>query len=224
MMSWEHGGGFSLDASGRIEAKDRAGLERLLRRPSALRTRTSAAAGFQEHSQVTALAQSDPSSQSRVPAQSEAPPVQPEALLTPLNPSESKASPLPHPQQQPLPQPGQQPPILPSQQPSDPPVDLALKPRRPGSAPLLWARLLARIYEGLPLACPFWGGTLRIISFITDAPPLRHLLEPIGEPTDPPRFSPPPGAPVWNEDVPESDGDPWVQPAPDDDFDQSVSC
>jgi len=31
MAGWEHGGGFSLDASVRIEALDRAGLERLLR-------------------------------------------------------------------------------------------------------------------------------------------------------------------------------------------------
>ncbi len=29
--SWEHGGGFSLDARVRIEANDRSGLERLLR-------------------------------------------------------------------------------------------------------------------------------------------------------------------------------------------------
>jgi len=31
MLSWDHGGGFSLDASARIEANDRAGLERLIR-------------------------------------------------------------------------------------------------------------------------------------------------------------------------------------------------
>ncbi len=31
MLNWEHGGGFSLDASVRIEGTDRAGLERLLR-------------------------------------------------------------------------------------------------------------------------------------------------------------------------------------------------
>ena len=31
MASWEHGGGFSLDASVRIEGADRPGLERLLR-------------------------------------------------------------------------------------------------------------------------------------------------------------------------------------------------
>ena len=30
MLSWDHGGGFSLDASVRIEATDRAGLERLI--------------------------------------------------------------------------------------------------------------------------------------------------------------------------------------------------
>jgi len=31
MAAWEHGGGFSVDTSVRIEAADRAGLERLLR-------------------------------------------------------------------------------------------------------------------------------------------------------------------------------------------------
>ncbi len=31
MGQWEHGGGFSVDASVRIEAADRAGRERLLR-------------------------------------------------------------------------------------------------------------------------------------------------------------------------------------------------
>jgi hypothetical protein len=31
MGTWDHGGGFSLDASVRIEANDRLGLERLLR-------------------------------------------------------------------------------------------------------------------------------------------------------------------------------------------------
>ncbi len=29
MLNWEHGGGLSLDASGRIEATDHVGLERL---------------------------------------------------------------------------------------------------------------------------------------------------------------------------------------------------
>ncbi|MFG1691684.1 transposase, partial [Gemmatimonadota bacterium] len=31
MLSWGHGGGFSLDGSVRIEATDRTGLERLIR-------------------------------------------------------------------------------------------------------------------------------------------------------------------------------------------------
>ena len=39
MTNWEHGGGFSLDASVRIEGTDRAGLERLLLRSPGLRAR-----------------------------------------------------------------------------------------------------------------------------------------------------------------------------------------
>jgi len=31
MLSWEHGGGFSLDAGVRIEGNDRQGLERLMK-------------------------------------------------------------------------------------------------------------------------------------------------------------------------------------------------
>lgn len=31
LLTWDHGGGFSLDANVRIEATDRTGLERLLR-------------------------------------------------------------------------------------------------------------------------------------------------------------------------------------------------
>ena len=33
MAQWQHGGGFSVDASVRIEAADRAGRERVLREP-----------------------------------------------------------------------------------------------------------------------------------------------------------------------------------------------
>ena len=41
MGALEHSGGFSLDASVRVEASDRQGLERLLRlRPTSLRTGT----------------------------------------------------------------------------------------------------------------------------------------------------------------------------------------
>jgi len=42
MAQWQHGGGFSVDASVRIEAADRAGRERLLRnsRPATVRPGT----------------------------------------------------------------------------------------------------------------------------------------------------------------------------------------
>jgi hypothetical protein len=44
MGAWDHGGGFSLDASVSVEAHDRQGLERLLRnsRPASLRAETTA--------------------------------------------------------------------------------------------------------------------------------------------------------------------------------------
>jgi hypothetical protein len=41
--------------------------------------------------------------------------------------------------------------------------------------------LLARIYEVFPLVCPFCGGTVQIIPFITEAHTLHHILEHIGE-------------------------------------------
>jgi hypothetical protein len=46
----------------------------------------------------------------------------------------------------------------------------------------MWARLLARIYEVLPLVCPSCGGELRIIAFLTDPQPVRAILDP-GAPT-----------------------------------------
>ncbi|HNL15337.1 MAG TPA: transposase [Accumulibacter sp.] len=45
MASWDHGGGFSLDASVRVEGADRPGLERLLRNSRATGLRSGAVAG-----------------------------------------------------------------------------------------------------------------------------------------------------------------------------------
>ena len=39
-----------------------------------------------------------------------------------------------------------------------------------GSAHILWAALIARIYEVFPLLCPVCGGQMRIIAFITPSP------------------------------------------------------
>jgi hypothetical protein len=268
MILWEHGGGFSINASVRIEENDCAGLERLLRycarppfalerleelesktivyhlpkpdpdgrtelylTPFELIARIAAlvppprvhrhryfgvlAPNAPLRAQAIALAKSEPP---QATATSQVPLVQPEA--NPLNPLGADASQLPQPQSLPssLPQPLQQ-----QFRPSEPPVDPPLKPIRPGSVSILWAMFLARLYEISPLTCPICGGAVRILSFITEAPTIRHILEHIGEPTEPPKVAPARGPPEWDEDVSDAGGDPLIQPAPDDDFDQSVS-
>jgi hypothetical protein len=51
------------------------------------------------------------------------------------------------------------------------------------SAHILWAVLIARIYEVLPLLCPLYGGQMRVIVFITYSADIRHILEHIGTAT-----------------------------------------
>lgn len=251
MLSWEHGGGFSLHALVRIEENDRKGLERLLRYcarpPFALERIEEREPGtiiyhLPEHgedgrtelrltpfdliariaalvppprlhrhryfgvlapnaplrSQVIALAKSDDSSKS--------------TPLTPLESAPSESS-------QPLSLPVPPPPI--SQQES---IEIPNSPSKLRSTRISWAMLLARIYEVFPLLCPMCGGTIRIIAFITEAPTIRHVLEHIGEPTEPPRISPARGPPSWDDGIDQdSYGDPLAQPAPDDEFDQTLS-
>ena len=70
----------------------------------------------------------------------------------------------------------------------------------------LWAMLLARtprvlpagrIYEVLPLTCPFCHTPMRIIAFINDASTVRQILYRLGEATRPPRIAPARGPPLW---------------------------
>jgi hypothetical protein len=46
--------------------------------------------------------------------------------------------------------------------------------------------LIARIYEVFPLVCLHYGGQMRIISFLIEAPATRKLLEHVGENSRPP--------------------------------------
>jgi hypothetical protein len=52
-------------------------------------------------------------------------------------------------------------------------------------------RLLARIYEVLPLLCPSCQGGMCLISFLTDTPTVRSILLHLGIPDRPPPHSPP---------------------------------
>jgi hypothetical protein len=72
--------------------------------------------------------------------------------------------------------------------------------RIPGSSPgqALWALLLARIYEILPLRCGLCGGEMRLIAFITDAPARHAILTCLGEPTTSPEVAPARGPPLWD--------------------------
>ncbi len=54
----------------------------------------------------------------------------------------------------------------------------------------LWAMLLGRLYESTPLVCPICKADMRIIAFVTDGDSVHHILEYIGESTDPPPISP----------------------------------
>ena len=51
----------------------------------------------------------------------------------------------------------------------------------------LWAMLLARIYEALPLSCPICHSQMRSIAFINDPGTVGKILNHIGESTQPPR-------------------------------------
>lgn len=65
------------------------------------------------------------------------------------------------------------------------------------AARYVWALLLARIYEVLPLRCPKCGGDMRIIAFINEGPVMRDILGHLGEPTSAPRLAPARGSPLW---------------------------
>ena len=86
-----------------------------------------------------------------------------------------------------------------------------MQPKRP--AHYLWAVLIARIYEVLPLLCPLCGGQMRIIAFITHSADIRHILEHIGVDSEPPRIKPARGPPLW--DACDAQGDEGMEPVPD---------
>jgi hypothetical protein len=95
----------------------------------------------------------------------------------------------------------------------------------------LWAALIARIDEVLPLWCPVCGGQMRVIACITYSADIRQILAHIGAQTEPPRIAPVRGPPLWDGcDVSMGDGaevepgwDEARQPVPDVEVDQRAS-
>lgn len=196
MMGWEHGGGFSLDASVCIGGTDRAGLERLLRYcarpPFALEHLHPLDAGH--------LVYHNPKPRSDSPR---------DLVLTPLELIDKIAALVPpsrahrhryygvlapnSPMRAAVTAMAAMPVIVPL------PVEAttADASHHRAASHYLWAMLLARIYETLPLVCPICGAQMRIIAFITDADTVRKILDHIGESTQPPRIAPARGPPLW---------------------------
>jgi hypothetical protein len=103
-------------------------------------------------------------------------------------------------------------------------ADRAAETLHRSSATSLWAMLLARIDEGFPLLCPHGGAPMRIIAFVTDTPSVTRMLQPLGEPTQPPRVAPARGPPAWEEPPEQSPAfEPSAaEPAPAFEFDPTV--
>jgi hypothetical protein len=91
------------------------------------------------------------------------------------------------------------------------------QPRSHDTSRIAWAKIMAKIAEDFPLACPACGGDIRLIAFITDPEPIRMILLHLGEPLEPPPLTPARGPPTsWTELVQVHDDRDAIQSSPDD--------
>jgi len=220
--SSSHGGGFSVDAGVRIEAPDRAGLERLLRycaRPPFAMDRLKQRGAdlvYRCGKGHTEPLQSDKYSGELVLtplvlinriAQLVPPPRTHRhryyGVLAPNSPLRGAVTAMAQvalPEHVPVP-PAQvvqnSPMVVPlgSAAPNEPPP----KPKPHPPAHYLWAALIARIYEVFPLICLNCGGQMRIIAFITFSADIHKILDHIGVEPEAPRITPARGPPLWDE-------------------------
>ena len=213
MLTWDHGGGFSLDARVRIEATDRAGLERLIRycaRPPFALERLHLVDG-RSGQILYVLPKPDPAGRTglrlsalefldRLAALLPPPRIHrhryhgvfaPNAPLRPLVTARAQEDNAAVAQDLAPDLPLQPPPTLPEK--ADAPVSKALA--KSSTRPSKWAVLLARIYEVFPLICPSCQTPLTFIAFLTDPEPIAQILAHIGEPTSPPLLHPARGPP-----------------------------
>jgi hypothetical protein len=94
--------------------------------------------------------------------------------------------------------------------------------------------LIARIYEVLPLICPECGSEMRLIAFITEEVPIRRILAHLDEPVRPPPIlrlrsgqvssaRSPPVAEAFDWDQSSANALEQGEPAPEFEYDQTVS-
>jgi hypothetical protein len=84
---------------------------------------------------------------------------------------------------------------------TDEPTDAPASTPARRQAAFLWVRLLARIYDVLPLVCPRCGGETRLIAFMTQPAAIGSILTHLGEPITPPPLAPRARAPPEFEDT-----------------------
>ena len=222
MLNWPHGGGFSVDGEVGIEAKDRKGLERLLRycaRPAFALERLREI--DPEHLVYESV---KPGSGGRV-----------SQILTPMQLLDRLAALIPPPRLHRHRYYGVLAPNSPQREAVtalavDPAAD---KPKPPesnerGASTIskamryTWAMLIARIYEVLPLICPLCGGEMKIIAFITERTEVQKILAHLGEPTEPPKQAKARDPPLWEMQAGTETFDPMVQVMPEYEFDQRI--
>ena len=220
MLAYQHSG-FSVDAGVRIEADDRAALERLLRycaRPPFAMERLR-----KEGTELVyrcAKQHSEPSSDKRgfkadelhlTPLELIAriaalvPPPRTHrhryfGVLAPNSPHRAAVTALAQPptrQTEPANMSEGAPGVVPLGH-AIPPTPEPATPKR-SKAHYLWAVLIARIYEVFPLLCPMCGGQMRLIAFVTEGVQIRKILDHIGVDSEPPHISPARGPPLWDD-------------------------
>jgi hypothetical protein len=232
MQAWEHGG-FSVDARVRVEASDRAGLERLLRYcargPLALerleRDPDEPERLFYHLPKPTAdgrvaLTLTPLELLSRLAALIPPPRVhrhRDAGVLAPNSPWRAAVTAWA--------EAGAEPERVAPPSPPAQPLDASATPVHRSPARYLWAMLLARIYEAFPLVCPVCRAEMRLIAFVTDSASISRILEHLGEPTRPPPVSPARGPPGWEEMLDQTPVYDPVAPVPEPDyeFDQRVT-
>jgi hypothetical protein len=212
MLSWEHAGGFSLDASVHIEDWDRSALERLTRYCARPPFSSGRLGQLDDHTVAYNLPRPTPDGRTCL-------------LMNPMELLKRLASLIPPPRshlvryfgvlapnatlrEQVIQSAGPSPALLErlkhaavcmgihdqaaeDDSPEPPDEPKSPQPReKPRRASYLWAMLIARIYEALPLLCPRCGSQMKIIAFITDPASLSRILSHLGEPTKPPTLQP----------------------------------
>jgi hypothetical protein len=201
MLAWGHAGGFSLDARVRIEAHDRAGLERLLRycaRPPFALERLEWGHREAEGEVLYRLPRPTPDGRTvlrlspleflaRLAALVPPPRVHRHRYHGVLAPNSSLRSRVTasagDAASHPFPQ--------------TTPVSMLSRrgARSPSRRSSRWASLLARIYHARALVCPECGEPMRLIAFLTDPFSIRDVLSHLREPLRPPKVHPARGPP-----------------------------